>query len=376
MLSSLLVCILGAAVIVVAGFFLTKFADAIADLTGWGSLLVGSILLAGATSLPEVSVDTNAILIGQPNLAAGDLFGSCLCNLLILAVLDMSHYSRGRMLSPLASAHALSGMMSIVLCSIAVLSILTRPTIRLPIGLGIGTFAILLVYVAGSRLIFYDQRMAARSDTPGPDQAVLMPAHPEMSIAKAIIGFIAAGTAILLAAPYLTHAADELAERSGLGRTYVGTTLVALSTSLPELVASVAALEARSVRPGDRQRVREQLLQHRHACGARYRPARPAPQRHRSGACNNRSCRGPRDGGGNLRSALLGRIPPSIRRAGRDPRCHPRSGCNGTRLLLRLTRASLTGRGRFRGPERRPRDLASPNQVVRSPTRQQRRHGE
>ena len=242
MLSSLLVFILGAAVIVVAGFFLTKFADAIADLTGWSRLLVGSILLAGATSLPELSVDTNAILIGQPNLAAGDLFGSCLCNLLILAVLDLSHYSKGRMLSALASAHALSGMMTVILCSIAVLSILTRPAIQVPPGLGIGTLAILLVYIAGSRLIYYDQRMAARSDTPGPDQAVLIPAHPGMNLAKAILGFIAAGAAILLTAPYLTHAADELAERSGLGRTFVGTTLVALSTSLPELVASVAAL--------------------------------------------------------------------------------------------------------------------------------------
>jgi cation:H+ antiporter len=233
---------LAAAVIIVAGSFLTKFADAIADLTGWGRLLVGSILLAGATSLPELAVDTNAILLGQPNLAAGDLLGSCLCNLLILATLDLSHFSRGRMLSPLASAHALSGMMTIVLCSLAVLAILTRPGIQLPGGLDLGSLAILAVYLGGSRLVYFDQRMAARPDTPGPDQAVLMPAHPRMGLATAVAGFIAAGAVILLAAPSLAHAADELAERSGLGRTFVGTTLVALSTSLPELVASLAAL--------------------------------------------------------------------------------------------------------------------------------------
>src|SRR5512133_2743897 len=113
----LVVFILCGAAIVAAGSFLTRFADAIADLTGWGRLLVGSILLAGATSLPALAVDTDAILLGQPNLAAGDLLGSCLCNLLILAVLDLSHFSRGRMLSSLASAHALSGMMTIILCS-------------------------------------------------------------------------------------------------------------------------------------------------------------------------------------------------------------------------------------------------------------------
>jgi cation:H+ antiporter len=235
---------LGSAVIVVAGIFLTKFADAIADLTGWGRLLVGSILLAGTTSLPELAVDANAILLGQPNLAAGDLLGSCLCNLLILAVLDLSRFSRGRMLSPLASAHALSGMMSIVLCSVAVLAMLTQPRIQMPIGrgLGLGSLAILAVYLGGSRLVYFDQRMAARPDTPGPDQAVLMPAHPRTGLARAIAGFVVAGAVILLAAPFLAHAADELARRSGLGRTFVGTTLVALSTSLPELVASLAAL--------------------------------------------------------------------------------------------------------------------------------------
>lgn len=242
MLGILLVFAAGAAIIVVAGSFLTRFADAIADLTGWGRLLVGSILLAGATSLPELAVDTNAIRLGQPNLAAGDLLGSCLCNLLILAMLDLSHLSRGRMLSPIASAHALSGMMTLVLCSVAVIAMLTRPGIQVPGGMGLGSLAVLVVYAAASRLVYFDQRMAARPDTPGPDQAVLMPAHPRMGLARAVGGFLAAGAVILLTAPYLAHAADELAARTGLGRSFIGTTLVALSTSLPELVASLAAL--------------------------------------------------------------------------------------------------------------------------------------
>jgi cation:H+ antiporter len=138
MINVLTVFVLSATLIVIAGVFLTKFADAIADLTGMGRLLVGSILLAGATSLPKLSVDTNAILIGQPNLAVGDIFGSCLCNLLILAVLDVTRYSKGRMLSTMSSAHALSGMMSILLCAVAVLAILTPPPFQLPIGAGLG----------------------------------------------------------------------------------------------------------------------------------------------------------------------------------------------------------------------------------------------
>ena len=81
MLTTALAFSLAAATIVIAGVFLTKFADAIADITGWGRLLAGSILLAGATSLPELAVDLSAVHIQQPNLAVGDLLGSCLCNL-------------------------------------------------------------------------------------------------------------------------------------------------------------------------------------------------------------------------------------------------------------------------------------------------------
>ena len=243
MASSLLIFSASAVVVAVAGIYLTRFADAIADLTGWGRLIVGSVLLAGATSLPELSVDVHAVGLGQPNLAVGDLLGSCLCNLVILAALDISRFSRGRMRSLLASAHALSGMITIVLALIAVIGLLARPSGQLPIGLGVATASLLVVYVLGSRLVYLDQMMAARPDTPGPDQAVLLPATSGMTLARAACGFAAAAV-ILVAAPYMAEVADALAERSGLARSFVGTTLVAFSTSLPELVASIAALRA------------------------------------------------------------------------------------------------------------------------------------
>jgi len=80
-----------AAVIAPAGTFLAKSADQIAEITRLGRLLVGSVLLAAATSLPELTVDISAVRQGMPDLAVGDLFGSSLMNLLILAVLDLAH---------------------------------------------------------------------------------------------------------------------------------------------------------------------------------------------------------------------------------------------------------------------------------------------
>lgn len=84
-----------ALVIVLAGSMLAKFADKIADITGWGRLFVGGFLLAAGTSLPELMVDINAIRLDLPDLAVGDLLGSSLYNLLILAVLDFARICLG-----------------------------------------------------------------------------------------------------------------------------------------------------------------------------------------------------------------------------------------------------------------------------------------
>ncbi len=69
-----------------------------------------------------------------------------------------------------------------------------------------------------------------------------MPAGPHTTLVRALTGFAVAAAAILIAGPFMAEAAGTLAELSGLGGTFVGTTLVALSTSLPELVASLTAV--------------------------------------------------------------------------------------------------------------------------------------
>ncbi|MFT5523803.1 MAG: cation:H+ antiporter [Pirellulaceae bacterium] len=238
-----------AIVVALAGTYLARSADQIAEITRLGRLLVGSVLLAAATSLPELTVDFSAVRQGMPDLAAGDLFGSSLMNLLILAVLDLVHRSGGKMLSREAAAHALSATLSIALTAIAGMAMLTAPHLPGPsfLGIGIWSWGILVAYLLGVRMIFLDQRVSARAAVvakPESSRSDTMTVLPPLW--KPVVVFAVAALVLCLTGPRLAHTAGQLADLSGLGKTFVGTSLVALCTSLPELVASISALRLKA----------------------------------------------------------------------------------------------------------------------------------
>jgi len=232
--------VVSAAVIVAAGVVLTRCSDTIAEITGMGRLLAGSLLLALATSLPELSVDLNAVRMGLPDLAIGDLMGSSLFNLLILGSLDIAVRSPRRMLSRASAAHALSGAVVISVTALASGAILVGPKLGswTVAGVGVGSLAVLVAYALGVRMVFLDQRISARAAVHDAEEAGLI----RPSLRGAVLGYIGSAAVIIVTGPFLAGAAGEIAERSGLGNTFVGTTLVALCTSLPELTTTLAAV--------------------------------------------------------------------------------------------------------------------------------------
>jgi cation:H+ antiporter len=138
-----------AGVIAAAGTVLTRSADAIAERTGLGRLLVGSVLLAGATSLPELTVDMNAVWIGAADLAVGDLMGSSLFNLLILALLDL--LQPGSLLAVASPVHVISALATVIVTGVAVMGqlyqvekrrLLLEPDALLVILLIVGSLAL------------------------------------------------------------------------------------------------------------------------------------------------------------------------------------------------------------------------------------------
>ncbi len=240
---SVLQFFLSALVIVLAGFFLTKFADKIAEATGWGRMFVGGLLLAGATSLPELMVDLKAVQLDLPDLAVGDLLGSSLFNLLILAVLDFAYPSafRHTAFSPKFLHHSLAAVLTIILTAIVGIGIVSRLETSF-VGVSLFAWAVVIVYFYGLRLIFLEGNENTGSQVADlPSEKVKTGVSKFRPLIIAFSGYIASAFVILIAAPYLVRAADEIAKQSGLGHTFVGTTLVALATSLPELASTLAA---------------------------------------------------------------------------------------------------------------------------------------
>ncbi|HLE78751.1 MAG TPA: hypothetical protein VI687_00020 [Candidatus Limnocylindrales bacterium] len=229
--------------VVVAGTVLARSGDEIATRTGLGGLLVGMLLLAGATSLPEVATDVSAALEGAPDLAVGDLFGSSMANMAILAIIDLVH--RGRVWPGVGIGHARLAAVAIGLTSVALLGILVPSGISIG-WVGLDTVLIVAAYVAAAAWMSRSRGEGRRTrDGSGEILAPIGWSGPEEarhSLRYEVARFGGAALVILVAAPFLALSGKGIADATGVGQTFVGALLLAVTTSLPELVASLAAI--------------------------------------------------------------------------------------------------------------------------------------
>lgn len=219
-----------------AGFSLARHGDLIGRRMGWSGSWVGLVLLAIATSLPELVTGIAAVaLAGMPDIAAGDALGSCVFNLLIFGLLRAACPRRLPLRSTVRSSLASGGVTAVLLAVIAV-TVFMRWTAPLP-GLphmGWTSLFVLLVYGLVVR------RLAGLAGLR--DGETLMPTRDdEATLPQAMRRYAVAAAVIAVAGSVLPHAAGEVAAGMGWGTTFVGTLLVAATTSLPEVVVTFGA---------------------------------------------------------------------------------------------------------------------------------------
>jgi cation:H+ antiporter len=232
------------AVIGVAGVRLSRYGDIIAEKSGMSRGWVGLILLATVTSLPELVTGLSAVTVAKvPDIAVGDILGSCVFNLLIIVLLDFlyrkeSVYTRAR------QGNVLSAGYGIALIGFAGFNLLLYRGGTVPsIGhVGLYTPVILLLYLLAMRSLYrYEQAQVSEYVE---DRVEL---YPDISLKQAVQGYIIAAVAVVAAGIWLPFVAKDLAVAMAWEQSFVGTLFVAAITSAPEVVVTVAALRMGAV---------------------------------------------------------------------------------------------------------------------------------
>lgn len=141
------------AIIVAAGIALPFVGAALAEAMGWQTTFVGSLFVAGATSLPELVVTLAALRIGAVNMAIANLLGSNLFDIFVVGIDDV-FYRDGPILSHVSQAHAFSAGSAVVMSGLVIVSLLYRPTRRLFRMVGWTSLALFVLYLLNSYVIF------------------------------------------------------------------------------------------------------------------------------------------------------------------------------------------------------------------------------
>ena len=232
-----------AAIILVTAHFMAKSADIIAEKTGLGRSFVGVVMLATATSLPELGTGMSSILlVDEVDLAVGDAFGSNIFNLLIVGLLDI-YWRRGPVLSYVTATSNMVGVLGILLISIAVIAMVIHDMTTATSTWRVSPVTILMfgAFISAMYLIYRAEQN--ETETPEDDDSVDEPSnYGGESLGRAYLLYAVTALIVVGAAIWLAHTGDRVADAMGWEASFMGTQFLALSTSLPELAASFAAL--------------------------------------------------------------------------------------------------------------------------------------
>lgn len=238
---SLLACLL---VIGVAGWHLSRYGDILAEKTGLSASWIGLILLATATSLPELVTGISAVTAADaPDIAVGNVLGATVFNLAFLVMLD-ALYRHESLYTRAAQGHILSAALGALIIAFAGFSLLLGQVGAMPaLGhLGLYTPLLVLLYLGAMRAVYqYEQHTLAEFAEAAAAR------YPAVSQRQAWTGYLAAAAAIVAAGIWLPFVARDLAALMGWGQSFVGTLLVAAVTTAPEAVVTLSALRIGAV---------------------------------------------------------------------------------------------------------------------------------
>ncbi|MFZ5557894.1 MAG: sodium:calcium antiporter [Pseudomonadota bacterium] len=233
-----------AAIILVAGWQLSRYGDVIAEKTGLGGTWIGLVLLATVTSLPELVTGISSVtLTDQPDLAVGNVLGACVINLALIVVLD-ALFREESLYTRASRGHVLSAGFGTILIAFVGVNLLWSQRWAAPaIGhVGLYTPILAVVYVAALRTLF-QYELEHREEYVSESAA----RYPDVSLRQALVRYGVAAAFVVGAGIWLPFIGARMADTMGWHESFVGSLFLALATTLPEIAVTVSALRLGAV---------------------------------------------------------------------------------------------------------------------------------
>lgn len=241
LLTSTIIFSIAAAVSVLAAIRLATYADIISRETKAGGLVVGTVLLAVATSLPELTATISAAVIDNADIAVGNGLGSITFNIFALFLFDI-YFRKKRLFLKVSNNHFYTGLLGLTLCTIIILSLYFNLNQEF-ISIGLPSIAIAVVYLGGLWLISLKHQQEIHEEETAPQETE----KTAVSIKKTIIRFILFSLIVFAAGSSLSISGDFIAQSSGVSASAIGSILIAATTSLPDAVSVLVALRVANV---------------------------------------------------------------------------------------------------------------------------------
>ena len=250
-----------ATVVWFAGGRVARIGDTISDKTGLGSAFVGVLLLAVATSSPEISTTVTAALRDNATLAVNNLLGGIAMQTTVLALVDAIVVRGALTAFTPKPVLMLQGVLLILLLGLTLAGAVSGLSYAVW-GVGLWPMLIFVVYFCVLYLVFKYEGSERWQPTPGglaqaeaekvqshenenqqrrEDASHLLLKYHEWSVRRLSLYFVVGTVVILVSGAFLAVLGDALAQQTGLGASFVGVTFLAVATSLPEVSATIAS---------------------------------------------------------------------------------------------------------------------------------------
>ena len=231
-----LIYLLLAATVVLLSIKASVYVDLLDKNTKLSGAFIGGVLLSAVTSLPELLTSiSSTVWLKNPGLSLGNILGSNLFNLTIIAVLIIL-WTNNFKKSKISKSHSNTALVTLGIFIILALNMFNILNFEIA-TVSITSLIILVLYILGVKTMSGDT--SAESNENEEEIAVTS----DLSLKQIITRFILVSIGLVAASILITYVTDIIAERLNLGASLAGALLLGIATSLPELTSCVSLVK-------------------------------------------------------------------------------------------------------------------------------------